>query len=114
MTDYTWGTTTLLADSYDRIGARGNLTEHALIPSAASTSPQSVLMGTGLLRQRFQLTGWASTSDYDALEDDYRARTTRTATFGDGHSLTAAIENLQARRQKNVDGLFYTAVFVEV
>ena len=114
MSDYMWGATVLLADTYDRQGSRSNLAEHPLIPSAGSTSPQSVLMGTGVLRQRFQITGWASTSDYDSLEGDYRIQTTRTVTFADGHSLTAAIENLSARRQRNIDGLFYTAVFVEV
>lgn len=114
MSDYTWGTTTLIVDAYERLGPRSNLSEHPLIPSVGSTSAQSVLMGTGVHRQRFQITGWASTSDYDSLEDDYRINTTRTATFGDGHSLTAAIETLRARRDKNVDGLFYTAVFVEV
>lgn len=114
MSDYYWGTLTLTVSECRRPGPKMNLTEHALIPDVTSTSVQSVLMGTGRGRQRLEISGWASTDDYEILFDDYWAQLSQDIVLADGSTMMGLIESLDGWREKNVDGLFYRIRFVEV
>jgi len=114
MSDYYWGTLALIVNDCRRPGPKMNLTEHALIPDVTSTEVQSVLMGTGRGRQRLEITGWASTDDYETLFDDYWAQRTEGIELADGSTMTGLIESLDGWRERNVDGLFYRITFIEV
>lgn len=111
-----FGSITLNIQEYERTGAQINLTEQALIPAPGDTTPQSVLMGTGRLRRRVRISGWLNPADYDALEADKEALTSRTLTLNSadpGFSMNAYIEDLRMTTVTGADIVLFDAMFVE-
>ncbi len=119
----TWGATALNVMEYSRPGAEIYLNEKKLIPdpTIASTTPQTVLMGSGRCRKRIQIKGWATISDYQSLETDMYAFTARAldmTSIESGMSFTTGIiESLSGDRVKgtsNTEYMEYDCTFLEV
>lgn len=113
----TWATLFLNVMEYQRLPGPANTVEIPLIPdpTAATSVPQSVLMGTGRLRKRRMVRCWALIADLQALESDYYSRTAKSLYCPDGDLFTAVIERLDdiTMRPGVTDRYWYSAVFVE-
>lgn len=111
----TWGSVDLNVSAYSRPTADFFLREVALVPdpSASTSSPQSILMGSGRMRKRRFVRGTLNSTDYDSIEADKNSYTSRTLTFNDGFSMTALVESLDGERRLGTTLVFYSATFVE-
>lgn len=109
----TWGSLALNVTDYNLSEPKTGLMEYPLVPDPSATSAQTVLMGTGRWRLSTTMKGWATLSDYQSLEADYYAQTTRTVTWHDGTTYTALIKTLDGKQQLGSDLIWYDAVFLE-
>ncbi|HOU27352.1 MAG TPA: hypothetical protein PLD76_04790 [Paludibacteraceae bacterium] len=105
----------LNASEYNRNNIEQLGGEKDLIPYAGVITAQSSLLMSGRMRERREISGWAEKTDFDSLETDYEAFTSRTVSFHDGTSITKAIiEELKGERRKGSTKVWYTAKFLEV
>lgn len=113
----TWDILLLNIQRYTRNPAQVNFSERPLVPdpTASVGTPQSVLMGTGRLRKRRSVQGWALIADFNAMELDYYSHTPRVVRLPDGEMFTAYIERIDnvEMRPGVRDRYWYDATFVE-
>lgn len=109
-----WGDLPLNAMTFQAPVAETFLTEKPLIPSPASTGPQSVLVGVGRKRKKASMTGWATLADYESIETDRYNYTARVLTMPNGQTMTAIVQTLEGEIKPGTDSLvFYSLSFIE-
>lgn len=113
-----WGEMILNDQLSYSVGNSIKLNEEPIVSNPAATTPQSILVGGGRLRQTLSASGYITSADYLLLEADFRALTKRSLAGSEISMTNAYLKDLSMSREipsgANYNGYVqYTATWVE-